>query len=101
MTVLPLTEAVLEVAVVVVGVLALCLSLVHDVVQSNVTVICRGCNGLELILESLLSNYFSTFITAIQSIWCNLVQNTSELLQSFVSQDAQNYLEETAKMLKC
>ena len=48
----------MEVAVVVVCVLALCLSLIHDVVQSNVTVICRGCDGLELILESLLSIFF-------------------------------------------
>ena len=53
------------------------------------------------LLKTLLSNYFSTFITAIQSIWCNLVQNTSELFQSFVSKNAQNYLEETAKMFKC
>ena len=55
------------------------------------------------LLKSLLSNYFSTFITAIHSIWCNLIQNTSELFQSFVGKNvfAQNYLEETAKMLKC
>ena len=55
------------------------------------------------LLKSLLSNYFSTFIIAIQSIWCNLVQNTSELFQSFVSKNvfSQNYLVETAKMFKC
>ena len=53
------------------------------------------------LLKSVLSNYFSTFITAIQSIWCNLVQNISELFQSFVSKNTQYYLEETAKMFKC
>ena len=55
------------------------------------------------LLKTLLSNYFSTFITAIQSIWCNLVQNTSELFQSFVSKNvfSQNYLVETAKYFKC